>query len=48
LQTVASMVTDAHKEVGRCYPPLSDIREISVRIAAAVLEQAYKYACVFE
>jgi len=41
-KTVASMVTPAHQAEGRCYPPLTDIREISIRIAAAVLEQAYK------
>jgi malate dehydrogenase (oxaloacetate-decarboxylating)(NADP+) len=41
-KTVAAMVTPEHHAEGRCYPPLTDIREISVRIATEVLKQAYK------
>ena len=39
---LAEMVTEADLEVGRLYPPLKDLREISVKIATKVAEEAYK------
>ena len=36
------MVTAADLEVGRLYPPLKDLREISVKIAVKVAQEAYK------
>ena len=36
------MVSKADLEVGRLYPPLKDLREISVKIATKVAEEAYK------
>merc|ERR1719412_2438362 len=39
---LAEMVTAADLEVGRLYPPLKDLREISVKIAVKVAQEAYK------
>lgn len=39
-QTLASMTTDEDLAVGRCYPALSRIREVSAAIAAAVVDEA--------
>ena len=36
------MVGESDLEVGRLYPPLKDLREISVKIAVKVAEEAYK------
>ena len=36
------MVTDADLSVGRLYPPLDNIREISVKIATKVATEAYQ------
>ena len=36
------MVTDADLSVGRLYPPLGNIREISVKIATKVATEAYQ------
>lgn len=41
-QTLAGLVTDDHLSNGRVYPPLSDIREVSVKIASAIAEHVYK------
>ena len=41
-QTLANLTTDAHFAEGRVYPPLADIREVSTKIAAAVVDYAYK------
>ena len=38
---LAEMVTQADLDVGRLYPPLKDLREISVKIATKVAEEAY-------
>merc|ERR1712241_454322 len=38
---LAEMVTQADLDVGRLYPPLRDLREISVKIATKVAEEAY-------
>jgi malate dehydrogenase (oxaloacetate-decarboxylating)(NADP+) len=43
-QTLAAQVTDDDLELGRLYPPLSDIRAVSARIAAAVAEVAWRHA----
>ena len=39
---LAEMVGESDLEVGRLYPPLKDLREISVKIAVKVAEEAYK------
>ena len=36
------MVTEADLSVGRLYPPLDNIREISVKIASQVATEAYQ------
>ena len=36
------MVTQSDLDVGRLYPPLKDLREISVKIATNVALEAYK------
>lgn len=36
------MVTEEDLEVGRVYPPLSNIREVSTRIATNLVEYAYR------
>lgn len=39
---MASCVTEKDLRVGRIYPRLQEIREISVQIAVAVAEYAYE------
>ena len=39
---LAEMVAQSDLDVGRLYPPLRDLREISVKIATKVSEEAYK------
>ena len=41
-QTLAECVSEKDLEVGCMYPPLSNIREVSVKIAANVAENAHK------
>jgi malate dehydrogenase (oxaloacetate-decarboxylating)(NADP+) len=41
-QTLASLVGEEDLAVRRVYPPLSKIREVSAKIAAAVVEEAYR------
>jgi malate dehydrogenase (oxaloacetate-decarboxylating)(NADP+) len=41
-ETCAGLVTAEHLKAGRVYPPLEDCREISIKIATAVLQYAYK------
>merc|ERR1712012_1431695 len=41
-EALSDMVTDDDLKVGRLYPPLADIREISVKIAAKVATEAYQ------
>uniref|UniRef100_A0A914VSW9 Malic enzyme n=1 Tax=Plectus sambesii TaxID=2011161 RepID=A0A914VSW9_9BILA len=41
-RTVADLVTEKHLSEGRLYPPLTDVREISVKIAVAIAEMCYK------
>jgi malate dehydrogenase (oxaloacetate-decarboxylating)(NADP+) len=36
------MVTEAHLEEGRVYPPLSSIRDVSTKLAAHIIEYAYQ------
>jgi malate dehydrogenase (oxaloacetate-decarboxylating)(NADP+) len=40
-QTLADMVSTADLAAGSVYPPLTDIREVSLAIALAVAEQAW-------
>ncbi|CAG2213507.1 E1.1.1.40 [Mytilus edulis] len=40
-QTLSGLVTQKNLDEGRVYPPLSDIREVSVRIATSLAEYAY-------
>ncbi|XP_051843249.1 NADP-dependent malic enzyme, mitochondrial isoform X2 [Antechinus flavipes] len=40
---IAQEVSDEHLSQGRLYPPLSTIRDVSLRIAVKVLEYAYKH-----
>jgi malate dehydrogenase (oxaloacetate-decarboxylating)(NADP+) len=39
--SLADQVTESDLERGRVYPPLSDIRQVSAKIAAEVAEMAY-------
>ncbi|XP_054753268.2 NADP-dependent malic enzyme-like isoform X1 [Lytechinus pictus] len=39
---IANLVTEAHLGEGRVYPPLEDVREVSVQIAVRVGEYAYE------
>ena len=41
-EALSDMVTDADLSVGRLYPPLGNIREISVKIATKVATEAYQ------
>merc|ERR1711902_64382 len=41
-EALAELVTDEDLAVGRLYPPLSDIRNISVKIATKLAEEAYE------
>jgi len=41
-EALAELVTDADLAVGRLYPPLSDIRKISLKIAVKIAEEAYE------
>merc|ERR1711915_613072 len=41
-EAVADMVTEEDLSVARLYPPLANIREISVKIATKVAEEAYE------
>ena len=36
------MVSDDHLAEGRVYPPLSTVRDVSTKIAAKIVEYAYK------
>ena len=41
-EALSDMVTEADLSVGRLYPPLDNIREISVKIASQVATEAYQ------
>jgi len=41
-EALAEMVTEKDLEVGRLYPPLQNIREISLKIATKIAEEAYE------
>ncbi|XP_044524869.1 NADP-dependent malic enzyme, mitochondrial [Gracilinanus agilis] len=41
---IAQEVSDQHLAQGRLYPPLSTIRDVSLRIAVKVLDYAYKHS----
>jgi len=41
-ETVAEHVNEQDLSLGRIYPPLSEIREVSIKIAVKILEYAYK------
>jgi len=42
-ETLAGMVTKEHLAEGRLYPPLTQVKEISVQIAIAVAKYCYKH-----
>ena len=41
-QALADMVTEDDLKGGRLYPPLTDIRKCSLKIATYIAEHAYK------
>lgn len=41
LQALAEMVTPEHLAEGRVYPPLSNILEVSTRLATRIVEECY-------
>jgi len=41
-QTLAAMVTDADLAAGRVYPPLSNVFEVSTKLAASIVSYAYE------
>ena len=43
LQVLADIVTDDHLAEGRLYPPLRDVRNVSIQIAAGVIDYAYRH-----
>ena len=47
LQRLAELVTKGDLQVGRVYPPLSDIRRVSLEIAAHVARYAYSKDLAF-
>ncbi|KAM4597497.1 NAD-dependent malic enzyme, mitochondrial-like, partial [Polymixia lowei] len=46
-KTLAEQLTDAELEEGRLYPPLSNIREVSVQMAVKVVEYVYAKGMAF-
>ncbi|XP_067087551.1 NAD-dependent malic enzyme, mitochondrial [Osmerus mordax] len=46
-KTLAEQLTDAELAEGRLYPPLSDIREVSIRMAVKVVEFVYANGMAF-
>ncbi|NXX73408.1 MAON protein, partial [Spizella passerina] len=42
-ETLASEVTEQHLAEGRLYPPLDNIREVSLKIAVKIVEWAFKH-----
>ncbi|GAB5571694.1 NADP-dependent malic enzyme [Prionailurus iriomotensis] len=41
-EVIAQQVSDKHLEEGRLYPPLDTIRDVSVKIAAKIVKDAYQ------
>ncbi|OWF52459.1 NADP-dependent malic enzyme-like [Mizuhopecten yessoensis] len=41
-QTLGKLVTEEHLAEGRLYPPLSDIQDVSLKIATGIAEMVYK------
>jgi len=41
-EALADVVEDKDLDVGRLYPPLSEIRNVSIKIAAKIAEEAYR------
>ncbi|MEQ2195416.1 hypothetical protein XENOCAPTIV_012465, partial [Xenoophorus captivus] len=46
-ETLAEQLTDKELEEGRLYPPLSNIREVSVQMAVKVVEYVYAKGMAF-
>ena len=40
-QALSEMVTEDHLSEGRVYPPLCDVREVSTKLSARLIEYAY-------
>lgn len=47
LQALADQVRETDLDVGRLYPPLQSIKDISVKIARAIVEEAYNTGWYF-
>ncbi|VDP42665.1 unnamed protein product [Soboliphyme baturini] len=45
---LSNMVTERHMNEGRVYPPLSDIRDISAKIATAVASYCYEVSAMHQ
>jgi malate dehydrogenase (oxaloacetate-decarboxylating)(NADP+) len=41
-QTLATLVSDEDLALGRVYPPLTKIRDVSAKIGAAVVKEAHR------
>jgi len=46
-QALADCVAESDLKVGRLYPPLQDIQNVSLKIATAIVEDAYKHGYAF-
>ena len=47
-ETLANMVSDEMLEMGSCYPPLSDIRKVSLNIATEICKSKWKKHKIFK
>lgn len=47
-QELANLVSESDLKVGRLYPPLDDIKAVSMKIATKIVEDAYKNGKLFD